>query len=161
MLRYCPNCKKDYNINVKSMAEMEQMVCPVCGEKVEKVSKNPEHVGAEDGMENHLGETMYKLIYLSIIFYFCCGVISVVAFVLHWDKVLYTVTAVSVIGYFLQYFNTEWGIIWMTIGAIAGYFILHSVQGACLGVEVLLIVRHIIRRLIIRFFVWIGRLGSK
>lgn len=161
MLRYCPNCKKDYNIHVKSMAEMDQMVCPVCKGKIEKESKNPEHIGAEDGMESHIGKTMYELIYLSILFYFCCGLISIVAFVFHWDKVLYIVTAVSVIGYFLQYFNMELGLIWMTVGAVAGYFIFHSVQGACLGVEVMLIIRHIIRRLIVHFFIWVGRLGSK
>ncbi len=163
MNRYCTNCQKEFDFAIKSMKDLDNLVCPECGSKVDKDSRNPaENVSAEtEKTEEAIGNAFMTLMHLSYIFYIAISLVSVAAYFLHWDKVLYITTAISLgaflIQLLLQMLTFRTGLLFLPIGAAAGYFILKSIQGACLGVALVFIIRHLIRDVIFRL---IGKLIS-
>lgn len=158
MKRYCTNCQKEFDFHVKSMAELEKLICPECGKPIDKESrkpKNPEEIRKQVQREAGVGEAIYKGLRLSMYFYFVCGLAGVAAYFLQFYKALYILTGISVISYILRYHNFEKGYIWLPFGAIAGFYLLHTVEGVCLGLLGVLIIRHLLRRLFFKVFSWI------
>lgn len=166
MIRYCPKCDQEYDFKISSMGDMEQLSCPVCGEKIDKNSRRPHDYVQEAKTEIAIGTAIYKLISISFLFFLFCGIMGVIAYVFHWDTFLYIDTAICVVIFLWNSgrdsINPLRSSLWLIVGAGLGYLIFKSIRGACLGVMVSLIVRHFVRALLIKLFTkfikWVRRL---
>lgn len=163
MKRYCANCQKDFDFPIKSMKDLDNLICPECGSKIDKDSRNPaENVSAEsEKTEEAIGRTLALFVNINYFFFITLSLVSVAAYFLKMDKLLYTMTAISLGVFLIQLFfrslSFPTGILFLPIGAAAGYFIQKSIQGACLGIAIVFIIRHLIRGVIFRL---IGKLIS-
>lgn len=156
MIRYCTKCEKEYDFPIKSMGDMDHLICPVCGEKVDRESRKPRDLVREEKTEIAIGRTIMAFLNFWFYLYLICGIVGIVAFLLKWDVLLYLVTAVSVFLFFKpsgRYRNSFFqSTLWLAAGAGAGFFFFRSVQGACFGVEVSLVIRHIVMVLLMKLF---------
>jgi len=80
-------------------------------------------------------------------------------YIFHLDKMLYIATGIALGAFLLQWITRtvtfSWGVLLLPAGAAAGYLIFNSIQGACLGVDIVFLARHIIRDIIFKL---IGKL---
>lgn len=163
MKRYCTNCQKDFDFPVKSMKDLDSLVCPECGLKIDKNSRNPTEDSSVESAkaEETIGRTLSVFMSLNYFFFIAISLVSVAAYFLNMDKLLYTMTGISLGVFFIQLFfqslSFRSGLIFLPIGAAAGFFILKSIRGACLGIAIVFIIRHLIRGVIFRL---IGKLIS-
>lgn len=160
MKRYCTNCQKEFDFTIKSMQDMDSLVCPVCGSKVDKDSRAPEYKEVSVGTNrtaNAIGNAVSCLFTLNYMFYISVSIVAVVAYYFNLDKLLYTMTGISLGLFLIQFFTGSYtfrsGIIFLPIGAAAGYYLLKSIRGACFGIAIVFILRHLIRDLIIRLVI--------
>lgn|GEM_PF-957935 len=160
MKRYCTNCQKEFDFTIKSMQDMESLVCPVCGSKVDKDSRAPEYKEVSAGSNrtaNAIGNAVSCLFTLNYMFYISVSIVAVVAYYFNLDKLLYTMTGISLGLFLIQFFTGSHtfrsGIIFLPLGAAAGYYLLKSIRGACFGIAIVFILRHLIRDLIIRLVI--------
>ena len=160
MKRYCTNCQKEFDFTIKSMEDMNSLVCPVCGSKVDKNSRSPEYKevsAGSDRIANAIGNTVSCLFTLNYMFYISVSIIAVVAYYFNLDKLLYTMTGISLGLFLIQFFNGSYafrsGIIFLPLGAAAGYYLLKSIRGACFGIAIVFILRHLIRDLVVRLVI--------
>ncbi|MBP5359437.1 MAG: zinc ribbon domain-containing protein [Treponema sp.] len=159
MIRYCTNCRKDFDFTIKSMKDLDSLVCPECGSKIDKDSRSPAYEEVSRGSEkteDTIGHVFGCLMTLNYIFYIAISVAAIVAYNFHWDKLLYILTGISlglfVIQLFFRAVAFRTGLIFLPLGAAIGYFVLKSVRGACLGIAIVFIIRHLIRELFWRLF---------
>ena len=165
MLRYCSNCKKDFDFDTLSVSGKDDLICPECGCIIDKNSRNPAGKLLAEETEEKIGRAYAELLHLSYIFYMSVGVIGVIGFILgiHW--LLYAATAVSLAAYIIQFLTGtlifKSGLFLLPIGAIAGYMYFGNISGACLAIHIVFLIRHLIRdiifRLIFAFFNVISR----
>ena len=150
MVRYCPNCQKDIDFPVKSIRDLDSLVCPDCGCKVEKNSKNPEVAFDSDRMETGIGNAIalfFRLIYL---FYFLFAFPSMFFYYFSMTKLLYIFTVINLVFYLWQLF---WGgrffigVILLPVGAAVAFYFLHSLSAACFGVQIVFLAYFVIRGL--------------
>ena len=77
------------------------------------------------------------------------GLLGVAGFVSGIDKLLYAATAISLAAFIIQFMTGTLifasGIIFLPLGAAAGYFYFKSIEGACLGIHIVFLIRHLIR----------------
>lgn len=154
MIKYCTNCRKDFDFTIKSMKDLDSLVCPECGSRIDKDSRNPaldEVARATDKTEETIGNAFGCLMSLNYVFFMSISVAAIVAYNFHWDMVLYILTGISlglfVIQLFFRSVAFRTGFIFLPLGAAIGYFVLKSVRGACLGIAIVFIARHLIRAL--------------
>ena len=142
---------------------MDSLVCPECGSMVDKDSRSPEYLEVSrstEKTEDSIGNAIGCLMRLNYIFYITISIFAIVAYNLHWDKTLYILTGISLGLFLIQLFFRSvafrTGLIFLPLGAAIGYFVLHSIRGACLGIAIVFIIRHLIRalfwRLIMKLF---------
>ncbi len=166
MIKYCTNCRKDFDFTIKSMKDLDSLVCPECGSRIDKDSRNPaldEVARATDKTEETIGNAFGCLMSLNYVFFMSISVAAIVAYNFHWDMALYILTGISlglfVIQLFFRSVAFRTGFIFLPLGAAIGYFVLKSVRGACLGIAIVFIARHLIRalfwRLLSRLFSWL------
>ena len=165
LIRYCTNCRKDFDFTIKSMKDLDSLVCPECGASIDKNSRNPAEAEVSRGSEkteDAIGSLFGCLMTLNYIFYISISVAAIVAYNFHWDKALYILTGISLALFLIQQFSGSLafrtGFIFLPLGAAIGYFVLKSVRGACLGIAIVFIVRHLIRAL---FWRLLSRLFGK
>ncbi len=165
MIKYCTNCRKDFDFTIKSMKDLDSLVCPECGSRIDKDSRNPaldEVARATDKTEETIGNAFGCLMSLNYVFFMSISVAAIVAYNFHWDMVLYILTGISlglfVIQLFFRSVAFRTGFIFLPLGAAIGYFVLKSVRGACLGIAIVFIARHLIRAL---FWRLLSRLFSR
>ena len=165
MIKYCTNCRKDFDFTIKSMKDLDSLVCPECGSRIDKDSRNPalEEVSrATDETEETIGNAFGCLMSLNYVFFMSISVAAIVAYNFHWDMALYILTGISlglfVIQLFFRSVAFRTGFIFLPLGAAIGYFVLKSVRGACLGIAIVFIARHLIRAL---FWRLLSRLFSR
>ncbi|MBR7080736.1 MAG: hypothetical protein IKI40_09495 [Treponema sp.] len=165
MIKYCTNCRKDFDFTIKSMKDLDSLVCPECGSRIDKDSRNPalEEVSrATDKTEETIGNAFGCLMSLNYVFFMSISVAAIVAYNFHWDMALYILTGISlglfVIQLFFRSVAFRTGFIFLPLGAAIGYFVLKSVRGACLGIAIVFIARHLIRAL---FWRLLSRLFSR
>ena len=70
MVRYCINCKKDIDFPIKSIKDLDSLVCPVCGNPVGKNNRNPEIVNNDDKIEQGIGNAVGVFLGFCICFIF-------------------------------------------------------------------------------------------
>lgn len=155
MLRYCGTCRKEYDFKVTSMKDMDNLVCPVCGDRVDKNSKAPARPDPDKAGET-VGNIAAGFLYIIYVFYFVCAIVGLLAYVLKEDRILYFVTALSVGMFFLSILMGRLrfitGFILLPAGAAAGFAAFGGLRGACAGMMLIFFVRFIIKDLILSLF---------
>ena len=160
MERYCTNCNKSFDFKIKSMTDLDSLICPECGAKIDKNSRKPVE---EDNMDAKLGSVFHKVFHFLYIFYMLCAVVGIIAFFLNLSKLLFVVTAISLVVFVFQLlsgYNTfRSGLVFLPIGALVGYLKFGTYEGACLGVMIVFAIRHVVRDIIFRLIM--GAAGQK
>lgn len=166
MLRYCAKCQKEYDFDPVKISGSEELHCPTCGSIISKNSRKPVDHTATEKMEKQIGDGIGQIMHFSYIFYGLIAIIGIIGYVLQLDNLVYIMTGISMVVFFFQLLSGRlifrWGVILLPAGAVAGYFILGQRPiDACLGILVVFLLRHIIRRIILRFIGWLVNLGNK
>ncbi len=151
MNRYCANCQKEYDFKIKSMDDLDKLICPVCGAKIDKNSRKPDPVGkngktADETIGNVVGGYFTIKYYL----HFVLAIIGLIAFFLHMNGLLYFMASACVITWLSQFLfgriSFLSGFLFIPLGAIIGAVVIKGLfRGICLGVVVVFILRHLIR----------------
>ncbi len=149
MKRYCANCQKEFEFNIRSAKDLENLTCPECGAVIDKNSRKPVNQKEAESAANAIGNAFGILAYIGYIFYFVAAFAGIYSYIKGWDSVLYVLALLVTVVYFFQYRNSEWGIIWYALFGGAGYIMGHGLRGSCLGIMIFLIVRHLLRRVFI------------
>lgn len=164
MLRYCINCQKDFEFAPLDVSGGKTLICPECGNVIDNNSRHPVNKEELEQGEETVGRIMYRLMRLSYIFYMLLAVMGVIFYVLHLDKPLYTVTAVALIAFLIQLItrtlNFTSGIVFLPAGAALGYWLFKDFAGACLGIHIVFLIRHIIRDILYELLFKFIRMGS-
>ena len=159
MLRYCENCRKDFEFAPLAVSGRDDLICPECGRVIGKNSRNPENKVNSDKTEEAIGNAFARLLHMSYIFYMVMGLLGVTGFILEAHKLLYIATGISIGAFIIQFLTGTLiftsGIIFLPLGAAAGYIYFRSIEGAFLGIHLVFLIRHIIRDI---FFALIFRL---
>ena len=77
MLRYCANCKKEYDFLPLAVSGKDDLICPECGHIIDKNSRRPTESG--DQIEEGLGQAVEKTVWfndhfpISVYFPVCYG----------------------------------------------------------------------------------------
>lgn len=150
MLRYCTNCRKEYDFEVKSLEELDNLICPVCGAHVDQRSKSPEKTYYNEAPARVIGYGLWQISVIRYYFYPVCAILGALSFFLHWDTALYIVTGISLVLFVLDYFFSAF-LVLPVIGGVAGFLLLHSVRGACFGVMCAWALLYLIR--LVRWFI--------
>ncbi len=149
MLRYCENCKKDFEFAPLAVSGKDDLICPECGGVIGKNSRNPDRRVDSEKTEEAIGSIFAKLLHMSYIFYMVLGLLGVAGFVSGIDKLLYAATAISLAAFMIQFMTGTLifasGIIFLPLGAAAGYYYFKSIEGVCLGIHIVFLIRHLIR----------------
>lgn len=150
MNRYCNNCQKNYDIpGIKSMKDLDNIVCPMCGQKIESNSRKPQPASGFSDAELHWAKIIQTLFNMSYLFYLTMAVIGIEGYIFHHDLLLYIATGIAVAMYILQVYTRtatfRWGMLLLPLGALAGGFYFRTPQGACLGICIVFAVRHLLR----------------
>jgi len=158
MNRYCSKCCKEFDFPIKSLSQLENLICPVCGTKISRNSRAPVDSWATERTEDAIGKTILILSKISFLLYSSLSCVAVVAFFLHQDKILYIMTGICLSIFLLQklfgFCTFRTGTIFLPLGAAIGYFVFRSIQGACLGVSIVFIIRKILWNI---FFYLLGK----
>lgn len=159
MYRYCLNCKKDYDFSPLEVSGQGNLICPACGEIIDKNSRNPGRKVDTENTESAIGNAFAGLLHYSYIFYLVVATIGVISFVLGLYKVLYITTSVIMVVFAIQMLSrviafSGMMLILLPVMIVPGY-ILWNIPGACLGVNVAFILRHLIRDIVYRFVKWL------
>ena len=162
MLRYCEYCNKDFEFTPLAVSGSNPLICPECGNIVGKNSRNPQKKADEEKTNENIGKAIGEIFHLFYIFYLVMGIMGVISYALGMTILLYVATAISLTVFIIQlltgYSTFFLGVVFIPLGAAAGFFILSGISGACLGIHVVFLIRHLIRDV---FFRLLGRIIQK
>lgn len=159
MIRYCTNCQKEFDFQIKSMADLDTLICPCCGASVGRNSRKPVDIAGTEKTETAIGNAYYKILRFFYLFYVICAIAGYTAYSFHLDTFLYISTIIPLVVFTIQLitgtatFRT--GIFLLPIGAMLGIFIFHTIQGSCLGIHTVFLLRHLIRDIFFKFINWL------
>lgn len=156
MNRYCKFCEKAYDFKVKSVRDLENLTCPVCGEKIDYTEKGKQQI---DNVEQKIGHAYFSLLHFAYSTYILCGGMGVFSFFMHWNLLLY-ILAIFCGIVFLIHFGILYGGMWLLLGCILGGVIWKSLSGICLGVLLVVLIRQLIRNGIVRLIGWFVQRGK-
>ncbi|MCR5746130.1 MAG: hypothetical protein K6G03_00295 [Lachnospiraceae bacterium] len=146
------NCKKEYDFEPLAVSGKENLICPVCGNIIDKNSRGPGSAESIENTEEAIGNATARILHFCYIFYMLLGVAGVVSYFLGASKILYGVTLFALIVFIIQfltgYITFRSGIIFLPIGAVLGFVYFKTIDGACLGIHLVFLIRHIIRDII-------------
>lgn len=150
MLRYCTVCKKDFEFDPKDVSAGRKLICPECGNIIDKNSRHPSDSGNEE-MEENIGNIFSDILGIAYIFYVTLAIIGIIGYFTS-EKILFISSGIALAAYLIQLFtgtaSFALGILFLPAGAIAGYIITGNMRGACLGLCIVFLVRHVIRDII-------------
>ena len=163
MLRYCKNCQKEYDFSPLAVSGRQDLICPACGNVIDKNSRHP--VNAENSeIELGLGRSVAGLFRMAYVFYLILGMIGAVSYVIGMNKLLYFVTAVSLIAFIIQFvtgfLNFHSGLVLIPAGAIIGYLCFKTIEGACLGIHIVFLIRHLLRDVVFGLIFKLVKMGQ-
>ena len=149
MLRYCKQCGKDFEFTPLAVSGSEPLICPECGNIIEKNSRNPANKIDSEKTEENIGRAIGGIYHFLYIFYMVLGIIGVISYAFGAYFLLYLVTAVSLAAFILQLLTGTstffLGILFIPAGAVAGFILMKGIPGACLGIHAVFLIRHLIR----------------
>ncbi len=165
MIRYCTYCKKDFDFAPLAVSGREDLICPECGNVISRESRNPAGKEMADRTEEAIGNAYAKLMHLSCIFYMTVGVIGVICFFAGLSTLLYIATFISLICFIMQLLTGTLifisGLIFLPLGAVLGYMYFGNPAGACLGIHIVFLIRHLIRDILFRLlFAFIRKISG-
>ena len=164
MFRYCENCKKDFEFAPLAVSGRDDLICPECGGIIGKNSRNPANKINSDKTEEAIGNTFARLLHMSYIFYMVMGLLGIIGFIFGVDKLLYIATGISIGAFIIQFLTGTLiftsGIIFLPLGAAAGFIYFKTIEGACLGIHLVFLIRHIIRDIFFALIFKLIRMSS-
>lgn len=159
MLRYCNNCKKEFDFKIKSIKDLNSLTCPECGKKIDPNSRNIERIRKIKENESNIGNTIGNIYGFAFIFYLIFAIIGIIAYFTKQYNLLYISSGINILVFLIQFFTGTLffysGLIFLPLGAVGAYFIFGGLEGACLGIQIVFALRHIIRDIFFRFIFWI------
>lgn len=166
MQRYCPQCRKSFEFKIKSMAERDNLICPECGSKIDPNSRSaPNAVKSQRNDADLVAATAFSV--YSIIrwyFYAAVSIFGIIAYNMHWDIGLYIATGLCLFVFcfrFLFMGGFFRNISWLAAGgALSFFFIEQNIKGICLGILIVLLIKHVIKEILARLFRWLIDLGN-
>lgn len=147
MLRYGNYCKKEYDFAPLAVSGKDDLICPVCKNVIPKSSRRPVNRSETEKTERAIGNAFGVLLHYSYVFYMSVALIGILGFGMQLYPMLYIATAVIVGVYGIQLVSGNarmWVLLFGIAGAVAGYLML-NIPGACLGVCIVFLLRHLIR----------------
>ena len=101
---------------------------------------------------------------MSYIFYMVMGLLGIIGFIFGVDKLLYIATGISIGAFIIQFLTGTLiftsGIIFLPLGAAAGFIYFKTIEGACLGIHLVFLIRHIIRDIFFALIFKLIRMSS-
>ena len=165
MKRYCPNCRKEFDFTIKSMSDLDNLVCPECNAHIDRNSTKPIDSSDREHTEEAIEKTFRMLSRINYVFFAAISLFAIASYFLNWDMALYISSGIC-LGVFLIQLITgtctfTTGLFFLPAGGVAGYFIFKSIRGIFLGTSIVFVVRHMLWN----FFFWLMRkfirLGNK
>lgn len=164
MKRYCKKCQKEFEFDIDSMKDLDSLVCPECGSEIDKESRRPVDPRIEEN-EEKIGRMMFGILGFNYMFFLVFATIGVVSYFLEIYPILYFTTAVNLIVYLAHILggSTRFksGILFIPVGAALFYLFYGTIESACLGVQVVFIIRHIIRDVLYTSIIKLARWGGR
>ncbi|MCR5788980.1 MAG: hypothetical protein K6G83_03750 [Lachnospiraceae bacterium] len=166
MLRYCENCKKEFEFSPLAVSGKDPIFCPECGNEIDKKSRWPaeEDRAMAEKNEEGMGKAVEWLFRFCYLFYLILGILGVIGFVTGAYGLLFFATFLSVAAYILQFatgtvvFTS--GVIFLPAGAIAGFLLFGGIAGACLGIHIVFLIRHVVRDIVYALIIKLIRMGA-
>ncbi len=159
MLRYCTNCKKEFDFPPRAITAKEDLICPECGNVIPKNSRNPEHGVEAERSEEAIGRTVAVLMHLSYIFYITLAVVGIVGYYTGINKMLFIASGIMIFAYVIQFvtMTTSFptGIIFLPLGALLNYLVFRDPRALLLGICFVFLIRHVVRDIFYHFIMWI------
>lgn len=159
LTRYCRNCKKQYNFDIKDMKELENLICPVCGHKIDKNSRTGNNPSDGEVPAEFVGKAYYFFIRFFFLFFPLCGLIGVIAFFMQLKMLLYVTSCVGILVYIIRYGKSSKQLTWPILGVLLCGIYFRTVDGVCLGIAASFIVRYVYQRIILKIFAILVRAG--
>ena len=108
----------------------------------------------QDDAEVFVAKFVEKLFVIRYFFFLVCAMPGIAGFFLGMDRLVYISTGICTVVYLilaLAYERLWLGVIFLGLAAAAGYLITgYSYTGACMGILVVFVIRHIIKALIFK-----------
>lgn len=105
----------------------------------------------EDKKEFTFEDLFVKVVQGMYWLYFGMGIIGILFFIVHLNKLLLVETILLSILFLFQYgfhlLNSFFGILWLVCGGIIGYVLFKTSMAICLGMNVAVVIRHIVKKL--------------
>ena len=148
MKRYCTKCKEDFEFDIKSMKDLDNLYCPKCGEKIDMESRHPTDPSIARNEET-LGKVMMHLTQFAYMFYLIMAAIGIIGFGFRIYTLVYSTTFICLFVFIMQIiyrFETfPTGKFLLPLGALVGFLIFKTLSGICVGILFVFLIRHIIR----------------
>ncbi len=158
MYRYCKSCKKEFDFTIKSVTDLDNLICPECGQKIDKNSRKTDEIratGEYEVAENMISGGLSCLYTIRYYFFLVLSVIGIVAFFGENYKLMVAMTIANVVIYVIGIFLTRrfsiWGLGFIAAGGFLGYqFMVADINGICFGILCAFTVRHIMKAFLFR-----------
>lgn len=150
MVRYCPNCKREFDFNIRSVKDLENLSCPECKIQIPSDSRKPVMESENEKPANTIGAVYVRMLRFFYVFLIICSILGVWFYLAHLDTALLIVTIIAVIFGLVRYGSLGFCCLLLAGGGIVGWGLLKTVRGACLGVMIGCIVFCVIRGLFYR-----------
>lgn len=102
--------------------------------------------------ENKIALILEKAFHLAYIYYVVLSIIGIIGYFTGCLKLMYVMTIIVLATYILSmlFGNGAFtlGLLFIPLGAVAGYFLINGIPGACLGILLVFLIRHVIRDII-------------
>ena len=148
MKRYCSNCEIEFDFNVKSKEDLENLYCPECGKKIDANSRKPIDPKIEENEET-IGNVMFGIFKFMYIFYLLMSLLGIIGYIFKIDILLYETTIICLVAFFAQILTKhetfKTGRIIIPIAVVLGYFINRDIRDVCLAILLVFLIRHILR----------------
>ena len=162
MERFCTYCNKNFDFPVKGLKDLDNLVCPECGRKIDK---NSRLVIDDEENDQKVASVLSGIFTFFWFFYLVLSLLGIGAYFLKWYMALYVLTGIILSVYTVQlvFGSASFisGIILIPAGAVAAYLHFKTIPGACLGIMAVFTLRHLIRDVIWRLIMTLVRFLSK
>ncbi len=143
----------------------DDLVCPECGRIIDKNSRHPVDHREYQRFEEQVGHFFETMVRIAYLFYITLAVIGIAAYFLHYEKVLYVTTGIALLAFIIQLITGtlrfRWGVVFLPAGGVAGFFLLGGLDGICIGVLAVFLIRHVVRDIFFALVSWLISLGNR
>ena len=102
--------------------------------------------------ENKLATIIQKAFRVAYVYYMVLSIIGIIGYFTGCFKLMYVMTGIILVTYILSFLlgNATFvsGLLFIPLGAVAGYIWLNGIPGACLAILLVFLIRHVIKDII-------------